>query len=116
MFLGDPPLRGAPGMVGEKMCFWGSSSCAGLLEWLGTSFVSRRAPAARGSRNGGMAGFGGKLLLCLDATMVGENRSCVADGELPLRGAVGMVGEKMLCFWGGGGGGGGLAPAAQVGT
>ena len=32
MFLGEPPLRGAAGMVGEKMCCWGSSRCAGLLE------------------------------------------------------------------------------------
>ena len=63
----------------EGACFWGSSRCAGLLGRGKEEHVSGGAPAARGCSVDG----GRRLFL----------------GELPLRGAAGLM-EEGACFWG----------------
>ena len=66
------------------------------MEWSGRTCVSRRAPAARGCRNGGREDvLLGEFPLRGAAGMVGGR--AVFLGEPPLRGAAGMVGEE-LCF------------------
>ena len=101
-------------MMDERLCFCGSSSCTGLLEWSGRSCVPRGAPAARGCWNGGREDVFLRELP-LPGLLDWRGRSCVPRGapaargckivgredvflgELPLRGADGMVGED-LCF------------------
>ena len=69
LLLGELPLRGAARLEKCRGCFWGSSRCAGLLDYRQEEAAFGGAPAARGCS----LGVRKRLLL----------------GELPLRGAAG---------------------------
>ena len=79
LLLGELPLRGAARLEKCSGCFWGSSRCAGLLDWRNAAAAFGGALAARGCSIGEMQ----RLLL----------------GELPLRGAAGLQ-KGGGCFWG----------------
>ena len=89
LFLGELPLRGAAGIQRRGGCSWGSSSCAGLLDW-------RKEEAAFGgsSRCAGLldyiqedAALGGAP--ASQGCSIGGRRKLLW-GELPLRGAAGL--------------------------
>ena len=79
--LGDLPLRGAAQLETKgRGCFWGSSRCAGLLDYRKKDAASGGSPAARGCS-------------------IRDERKRLLLGELPLRGAAGL--QKERCgFWG----------------
>ena len=79
--LGELPLRGAAQLeMKGRGCFWGSSRCAGLLDYRKKDAASGGSPAARGCS-------------------IRDERKRLLLGELPLRGAAGL--QKERCgFWG----------------
>ena len=48
LLLGELPIRGAAGLQTWGGCYWGSSRCAGLLDWRKDEAASWGAPAAWG--------------------------------------------------------------------
>ena len=88
LLFGELPLRGAAGLQTGGGCFWGSSRCAGLLDWGKEEAAFWGAPAAQGcwitDYRQEEAAFGGAP--AARGCWIGEMQRLLW-GELPLRGA-----------------------------
>ena len=100
LLWGEPQLRGAAGLEKCRVCFGGSSRCAGLLDRSQEEAAFGRSPAARGCSIGERKKLlFGELPLRGAAGLQNTAKRRLLLGELPLRGAARL--EKCRgCFWG----------------